>query len=65
MGVASLRELIASRDEQTLGEIMRTNVRYVNANTDQEEVANVVQKYDFLALPVVDNDEKIARNYHL
>ncbi|WP_353894410.1 magnesium transporter [Proteinivorax hydrogeniformans] len=59
VGVTSLRELIASSDEETLGQIMRTNVLSVNAEIDQEEVANIVQKYDLLALPVVDNDEKL------
>ncbi|QNO13456.1 magnesium transporter [Alkalicella caledoniensis] len=58
-GVVSLRELIVSQDEEVLSEIMRTTVLSVQANTDQEEVAHLVQKYNFLAVPVVDEGNKL------
>ncbi|WP_350342434.1 magnesium transporter [Proteinivorax tanatarense] len=59
VGVISLRELIASPDDETLSQIMRTNILSVNVETDQEEVASIVQKYDFLAIPVVNSENKL------
>ena len=59
VGVVSLRELIVSQDDDLIREIMRTNVLSVQAETDQEEVAQMVQKYNFLAIPVTDEDDKL------
>jgi len=59
IGVLSLRELIASVDGTLLKNIMRCNVISVNASLDQEEVARVVSKYDLLAVPVVDDEERL------
>jgi magnesium transporter len=54
VGVVSLRELILSAPTTRVADIMRTEVVRVDVNTDQEEVARIVAKYDFLAVPVVD-----------
>ncbi|MBW6464792.1 MAG: magnesium transporter, partial [Firmicutes bacterium] len=59
IGVLSLRDLIASSDGIILKDIMRRNVINVNAELDQEEVARIVSKYDLLAVPVVDNEERL------
>ena len=59
IGVLSLRDLIASPDGTILSSIMRSNVVSVNADLDQEEVARVVSKYDLLAVPVVDEQERL------
>ncbi len=59
IGVLSLRDLIAAPDGTPLKEIMRHNVISVNAALDQEEVARVVVKYDLLALPVVDDSNRL------
>jgi len=59
IGVISLRDLIASSDGTILKEVMKQNVISVNALTDQEEVARVVSKYDLLAIPVVDDQNKL------
>jgi magnesium transporter len=59
IGVLSLRDLIASSDGTLLKSIMRRNVISVNAELDQEEVARVVSKYDLLAVPVVDDQERL------
>ncbi|HOA79766.1 MAG TPA: magnesium transporter [Defluviitaleaceae bacterium] len=56
VGVLSLREIIMSPPDLLVSEIMQSNVIYVNVNTDQEEVAKLVAKYDLLAIPVVDNE---------
>lgn len=55
MGVISLRELIISNQNLMVSEIMKKNIISVNVNDDQEEVAKIVSRYDFLAVPVVDN----------
>ncbi len=59
IGVLSLRDLIASSDGTFLKNVMRHNVISVNAEMDQEEVARVVSKYDLLAVPVVDEQERL------
>ena len=57
-GIVSLRELVVSQPEQTIGEIMTREVVFVYTDTDQEEVARLIQRYDFLALPVVDKEQR-------
>lgn len=52
VGVVSLRDLIVSPLEQKIEEIMSTRVVSCETDTDQEEVAKIIKKYDFLALPV-------------
>lgn len=53
VGVLSLRGLILAAPNMRIEEIMRRKVISVNVRTDQEEVARLVAKYDFLAVPVV------------
>ena len=59
-GIVSLRELVIADDDTVIGDIMNTDVVYVNVYEDQEVVAGVIQKYDFVAVPVVDNEERIV-----
>ncbi len=59
-GVLSLRQLILNPPEKTLGEIMTRDVITVQDITDQQAVANMVERYDFLALPVVDDQRRIV-----
>jgi magnesium transporter len=59
VGTASLRDLILASPEQTVQEIMETDVVYAYADTDQEEVARLIQRYDLLALPIVDRDQML------
>lgn len=60
LGVASLRGLLLSRPDQTLGEIMQRDVIRVGTDTDQEEVAQLVARYDLLAVPVVDHENRLV-----
>lgn len=53
VGVVSLRDLITADPEEEIENIMSTRVVSVPDQMDQEEVASVIQKYDFLAVPVV------------
>ncbi|MDW7651078.1 MAG: magnesium transporter [Bacillota bacterium] len=59
IGVLSLRELIASTDGTRLSEIMRKNIVSVPVDMDQEEVARLVSKYDLLAVPVIDDRQRL------
>jgi magnesium transporter len=60
VGVASLRELIIAPPKALIGEIMSTNVISVMAGVDQEEVARIIEKYDFLAVPVVNKSGRLV-----
>lgn len=59
-GILSLRQLVTAEPEQTIGEIMTRDVVSVQTNTDQEEVAQLIQRYDFLAVPVVDREQRLV-----
>jgi magnesium transporter len=54
VGVLSMRDLILAKPGSRLGQIMHTEVRSVPATMDQEEVAQLFDKYGYLAMPVVD-----------
>ena len=58
-GVVSLRELVVSDPDAILLDIMNPEVISVPTGTDQEVVAQLMQRYDLLALPVVDPDNKL------
>lgn len=58
-GVLSLRELIVSPPDGAVGEIMKPDVLTVSPEEDQERVAEVISKYDLLALPVVDGQGRM------
>ncbi|MFQ6608821.1 MAG: magnesium transporter [Fidelibacterota bacterium] len=58
-GVVSLRDLVVAPPDTALTSIMRTNVVSVTADTDQEEVARQVSRYNLLAIPVVDADNTL------
>ena len=60
VGVVSLRDLIIAAEHERIEEIMSTRVVYVSVLEDQEEVANLIQKYDFLALPVVTEQGRLV-----
>ena len=60
VGVCSLRELLLSQPTTPLAELMNPNVTSVKTDTDQEEVARLVARYDLLALPVVDDENKLV-----
>ncbi len=60
VGVLSLKQLLLSRPQDVLKEIMSTDVISVNIETDQNEVARIVEKYDFLSLPVTDDNNDLV-----
>ena len=61
LGLVTVKDLLlASDDEMTIEEFMITNVISVNTKTDQEEVAQMLSKYNFLAMPVVDGEGRMV-----
>ncbi|QDT55086.1 Magnesium transporter MgtE [Caulifigura coniformis] len=60
LGFVSLRHLILAKLNALVRDIMQSDVVYVRVDLDQEEVARIVGKYDFIAIPVVDNDHRIV-----
>ena len=54
IGVLSLRDLIVSDEDILIEDIMNENIVSVSVGKDQEEVAQMMRDYDFLALPVID-----------
>lgn len=59
-GTLSLRDLVTAQPQETIGEIMTREAVFVYTDTDQEEVARLIQRYDFLAVPVVDREQRLV-----
>jgi magnesium transporter len=61
MGLVTVKDLLLAEDDETVIEdIMLTNLISVTTRTDQEEVAHMFSKYNFLALPVVDGEKRMV-----
>ncbi|OIN95239.1 MAG: magnesium transporter [Deltaproteobacteria bacterium CG1_02_45_11] len=60
VGVSSLRQLVVVAPETPIKDFMMTDVVAVKTDMDQEEVAKIVARYDILAVPVVDNTNKLV-----
>lgn len=59
-GVLSLRQLLVNKDSDKLSSIMEKELITCNPDTDQEDVAENISKYNLLALPVVQEDGKLV-----
>ncbi len=60
VGIVDLKTLVISDESKQLKDLMETNVIKVNTLEDKENVAKMLSKYNFLAIPVVDNEEKLV-----
>lgn len=60
IGMLSLKDLLVADDDDVVENIMETNVICVDTHTDQEEVAQMLSKYNFMALPVVDKETRLV-----
>lgn len=60
LGLVSVKTLLLSPIDCPIGDIMETNIISVNTHEDKEFVAHQFEKYDFLALPVVDNEDRLV-----
>ncbi len=61
LGTVTVKDLLlADDDELRIKDIMITNVIFATTSTDQEEVARMLSKYNFLAMPVVDAENRMV-----
>ncbi len=61
IGLVTVKDLLLAEDDDTkIADIMVTNLISVTTQTDQEEVANMLSRYNFLALPVVDGENRMV-----
>ena len=60
MGVVTIRDLIMASSEETMEDLMEENIISVSTLEDQETVARQFSKYGFLAMPVVDREERLV-----
>lgn len=55
IGIVTAKDLLIADDDLKVEDLMETEIISVNTHTDQEEVAKILSKYDFLAIPVLDS----------
>ncbi len=60
VGVISVRRLLLSEKDSRIGDIMNRNFIYVKTTDDKEFVAGQIKKYSFLAMPVVDTEDRLV-----
>lgn len=56
IGQVDVKELLTTGESKTIDEIMDTNLLYAHTTDDQEDVANIINKYGLIALPIVDHE---------
>lgn len=59
LGTVSLRDIILHAATEKIGSFMKENVISAHTHDDKEEVANMLKKYDLLAVPIVDSENRI------
>jgi magnesium transporter len=60
LGVVSAKTLMLSKSQERIGDIMDANFVFAKVSDDQEAVATMFKKYGLLAMPVVDDEQKLA-----
>ncbi len=60
IGITTVKDLLLANDDDVVKDMMEENVISVHTLDDQEQVAQMFSNYDFLALPVVDNEQRIV-----
>lgn len=60
LGLVSVKDLLLADPDEVMGDIMEENVISVNTFDDKEEVAMMFGKYDFMAMPVVDSENRLV-----
>ncbi len=60
IGVVSLRDLLVARPRQPVAEVMEREPIFVRAEAEQEEAARVIARYDLIAVPVLDADDRLV-----
>lgn len=59
-GVITAKKLMLSPPDATVGELMEENVIYCTTSDDREDVAHLIERYDLIALPVVDGEKRLV-----
>ncbi len=65
VGVIAIRELLAAKGDATLADIMKTKLKKVTTDIDQEQVAQLFQKTDLVTVPVVNDANQIIGVIHM
>ncbi len=60
VGFLTLRKLLLAKPDDVVSDLMHENVVSTTTLTDQEDVARLFKKYDFTAMPVVDNENRMV-----
>ncbi|MCM1285493.1 MAG: magnesium transporter [Acetobacter sp.] len=60
IGVITVKDLLLHEEDDKIEDLMETNIIYINTHDDQEKAADLFSKYDFLALPVVDMENRLV-----
>ena len=60
IGVVTVKDMILGGDGIEVGDIMETSIIYAETHLDKEEVVKLLDRYDFLALPVVDTEDRLV-----
>ncbi len=59
IGLISVKTLLLAKSNDIIEDIMETNIVYFKTNDDKEDVANAFEKYDLIAIPVVDDEKRL------
>lgn len=60
IGVVTVKDILLSNDDDLIGDIMDKDLIFAETEEDQEKVAKMFDKYDFLAIPVVDRERRLV-----
>lgn len=60
IGITTVKDLLLAEDDALVNDLMEENVISVTTHADQEQVAQMFSNYNFLALPVVDNENRLV-----
>ncbi len=59
-GYVTLRKLVLSDGDELVANLMESDAVYVNTHDDQEDIAQLFKRYDYLVAPVVDNENRLV-----
>ena len=60
IGLINIKDIVLAKEDTPIKDLMETNIISVNTTDDQEDVTKKFDKYDFFALPVVDNENRLV-----
>ncbi len=60
IGFVSLRKLILEKPKKKISKIMKSEVLYAGVDDDREDVAQLIEEYDLIALPIVDSSKRLT-----